>query len=125
MLATLRIPAVLLGLGAGALTATVVSLSAALVFQLIGAEGGARAGLIPGIITGFLVAGYLAGRMALVAHRFHGAVTGLALVALVVFVAQGGGGEANAGQILLLAVIGMLVGGVGGVLGGRRTQSKA
>ncbi len=120
MLAALRIPAVLMGVGSGALAATVVSLLASLAFQLAGAEGGARAGLVPGMLVGFAVGGFVAGRLAIHSHRFHGSVTGLGLTALVVFIAQGGGSEATIGQVLLLAVIGIAIGGLAGTMSGRR-----
>lgn len=123
MLAALRIPALMMGLGSGALAATVVSLVASVAFQLAGAEGGARAGLVPGMIIGFAVGGYVAGRMAFHSHRFHGAVTGLGLAALVVFAARGGGSDATIGQVLLLAVIGIVIGGAFGTFAGRRGTS--
>lgn len=122
MLAALRLPAVLMGVGSGALAATIISLLAGLGFQLAGAEGGARAGLVPGMLAGFLVGGFVAGRLAIHSHRFHGSVAGLGLTAVVVFIARGGGSEATLGQILLLAVVGILTGGLAGVLGGRRRQ---
>lgn len=125
MLAALRIPALIMGLGSGALAATIVSLLAAVAFQLAGAEGGARAGLVPGMIVGFAVGGYVAGRMAFHSHRFHGSVTGLGLTTLVVFVARGGGSEANITQVLILAVIGIVVGGISGTFAGRRGHRSA
>jgi hypothetical protein len=123
VLAALRVPAVLMGIGSGALAATLVSLLASLAFQLAGAEGGARAGLVPGMLAGFAVGGHVAGRMAFHSHRFHGSVTGLGLTALVVFIARGGGSEATLGQVLLLALIGIIVGGFAGAMSGRRTQN--
>lgn len=124
MLAALRIPAVLMGVGSGALAATLVSLLASLAFQLAGAEGGARAGLVPGMLVGFAVGGHVAGRMAIHSHRFHGSVTGLGLTTLVVFIARGGGSEATLGQILLLALIGITVGGLAGTVSGRRSRDE-
>ncbi len=120
MLATLRIPALLLGLGAGALAATLVSLIAEFAYQAIVDSGESGAGLVPGIVVGFLVGGYVAGHLAIVANRFHGSVTGLALSGLVVFIARGGGSPATLGPVLFLAVIGMILGGVAGSVAGRR-----
>jgi hypothetical protein len=109
-----------MGVGSGALAATVVSLLASLAFQAGGAAGGARAGLVPGMMVGFAVGGFVAGKLAAHSQRFHGSVAGIGLTAVVVFSARGGGSEATIGQILLLAAIGIAVGGVGGTLGGRR-----
>jgi hypothetical protein len=124
VLAALRIPAVLMGVGSGALAATVVSLLASFAFQLADAEGGARAGLVPGMLVGFAVGGYVAGRLVVHSHRFHGSVTGLGIAALVVFIARGGGSEATLGQVLLLAVIGITIGGLTGTISGRRRPAE-
>lgn len=124
MLAALRLPAVLLGVGAGALAATILSLLAAVAFEVSGAPGGALAGLVPGIVAGFVVGGYVAGRMAFHSSRFHGSVAALGLTAVIVFAAQGGGGEASLPQVVLLAFIGIVAGGIGGTLGGRKRLTR-
>jgi hypothetical protein len=120
MLASLRIPAVLLGIGAGALAATLVALVVETAVQIAtdGIEPGA--GLVPGVMIGFFAGGFVAGRSAIIAHRFHGSVTGLALTGLVVFIARLGGSPAGIGPVLFLALLGMLIGGLGGTWAGRR-----
>ena len=120
LLATLRIPAVLFGVGAGSLVATVVALVLGLVLGLL--DQPADAGLVPAIVVGLGLGGWVAGRGARVSHRFHGSVAGLVVVGLVVAVARLGGSPAPTGQVLALAALGIVVGGVGGALGGRRSS---
>ena len=120
MLATLRIPAVLLGIGAGALAATIAAVLVEVVVQVSTENVEAGAGLVPGVVAGFLVGGFVAGRSAIIAHRFHGSVTGLALTGVVVFIARLGGSPAGAGPVLFLALIGIVIGGLGGAWAGRR-----
>lgn len=124
MLATLRIPALLLGIGAGALAATLVALIVEVSVQL-STELEAGTGLVPGIVVGFAVGGYVAGRSAIIAHRFHGAVTGLALSALVVFIAMMGGSPAGFGPVLFLALLGIVIAGSTGMWAGRRQQRES
>ncbi|MFP5331440.1 MAG: TIGR04086 family membrane protein [Acidimicrobiia bacterium] len=120
MLASLRIVALLLGLGIGALTATVLSLVFWLVLSAGGFEDAALAGLTVALLVALTVGGYAAGRMAVVAHRFHGSVTGLALAALVLVIARLGGSPAPTAQVLWLALLGVVLGGLGGTLAGMR-----
>jgi putative membrane protein (TIGR04086 family) len=119
VLAAVRWPAVMLGLGAGGLTATVVALVAWPLLQLAGVGGAGQAGLTLGIVTGFIAGGFVAGRMAPTAHRFHGSLAGLALAGLVLVVARLGGSPAPTPQVLWLALLALVVAGLGGVLGGR------
>lgn len=119
MLAAVRVVAVLLGLGAGALTSTVLGIVAWLALAMAGfAEP--LAGLAPAILVGFGVGGYVAGRLAVASHRFNGSLAGLALAALVVVIAVLGGSPAPPLQVLLLAGLGILIGGLGGSLGKQR-----
>lgn len=121
MLASLRIPALLLGVGAGALAATVTALLIEAAVQM-SADVEPGSGLVPGVIVGFAVGGYVAGRSAVIAQRFHGAVTGIALTALVVFIARLGGSPAGIGPVLFLAILGMVIAGGAGMLAGRRRR---
>jgi hypothetical protein len=120
MLATLRIPAVLLGIGAGALAATVVALLVEAAVQVTIEAVQPGSGLVPGVVAGFAIGGYVAGRSAIIAHRFHGSVTGLALAGLVVLIARLGGSPAGIGPVLFLAILGIVIGGLGGMFAGRR-----
>lgn len=119
LLATLRIPAVLFGVGAGSLVATVAALVSGSFLGLVGLPPGA--GLVPSLVVGFGVAGWVAGRGARLSHRFHGSVSGLVVAGLVVAVARLGGSPAPTGQVLVLAAVGIVVGGLGGAVGGRRS----
>lgn len=120
MIASLRIIAVALGVGIGSLTATVLSLMFWGVLAVVGFEDAPLAGLTAAIVVGFGVAGYSAGRLAPHTHRFHGSVAGLGLAGLVLIVATLGGSPAPFGRVLLLFGLGIVIGGFGGVLGGRR-----
>ena len=120
MIASLRIIAVALGVGIGSLTATVLALIFWGIIALAGFDDAPLAGLTAAIIVSFGVAGYAAGRMAPHTQRFHGSVAGLGLASLVLIIATLGGSPAPIGQVLLLFAIGIVIGGFGGVAGGRR-----
>ena len=120
MIASLRIIAVALGVGIGSLTATVLALLFWGILALAGFDDAPLAGLTAAIIVSFAVAGYAAGRMAPHTQRFHGSVAGLGLASLVLIIATLGGSPAPIGQVLLLFAIGIVIGGLGGVAGGRR-----
>lgn len=119
MLASLRILAILTGLGIGALTATVLSLALWLALTAIGLDDAALTGLTVALLIGFVAGGYAAGRMAVVSHRFHGSVTGLVIAALVLVIARLGGSPAPTGQVLWLSLLAVVLGGLGGARGGR------
>lgn len=113
--------AVLLGVGIGALSATVLSLLLWLLLAAVRVDDAPLIGLTIAVLAGLAVAGYAAGRMAIVSHRFHGSVAGLLLAALVLVIARLGGSPAPTGQVLWLAVLAVVLGGVGGTVAGRRT----
>lgn len=123
VLASLHILAILLGLGVGALTATVLSLVFWLALTTVGFEDAALAGLTVALLIGLVVGGYAAGRMAIVSHRFHGSVTGLVIAALVLVIARFGGSPAPTAQVLWLALLGVVLGGLGGAIAGRRQKA--
>lgn len=123
MLASLRIMAVLLGLGIGALSATVLSLLFWAVLSFAGLDDAALVGLTVAILAGLAIGGYAAGRMAPIAHRFHGSVAGLAIAGLVLVIARFGGSPAPTIQVLWLALLAVVLGGAGGTLAGRRKTS--
>lgn len=123
MLASLRIMAVLLGLGIGALSATVLSLVLWAVLAFAGLDDAALVGLTVAILAGLAIGGYAAGRMTPFAHRFHGSVAGLAIAGLVLVIARFGGSPAPTIQVLWLALLAVVLGGAGGSLAGRRKTS--
>jgi hypothetical protein len=120
VLSALRVVAVLAGVAVGGLIATVAALILWAGFSLIGISDPPGAALVAGLVLGLLGAGYVAGRMAPVFTRFHGMVTGLAVTGLVVIIARLGGSPAPTPPVVALAAIGIALGGVGGVIGGRR-----
>ncbi len=123
MLAALNIAAVGLGVGAGGLSATIVSLALGGLLALLGVENGANIGLTTGVIGGLAVAGWVSGRLARHSERFHGAVTGLVLAGVVILVARLGGSPASTTSVIWLAVVAMLTSGMTGWLAGRRKPS--
>jgi putative membrane protein (TIGR04086 family) len=119
-LAAVKWGLVALGAAAGALITTVASLLFWAVLAAVGVEEAPLAGLTAALILGFTAAGFAAGRLAPYFHRFHGSLAGFGLAALVVVVAIAGGSPAPTPQVLLAAGFGIVLGGLGGVLGGRR-----
>jgi putative membrane protein (TIGR04086 family) len=120
VIASLRLHAVVLGVGIGSLTATVLALLFWGALTLVGFEDAPLAGLAAAVVLGFGASGYSAGRLAPHTHRFHGAVAGLGLAGLVLIMARLGGSQAPLGQIMLLFLLGIVLGGLGGIAGGRR-----
>ncbi len=120
MLAALNPGAILLGVVSGGLTASIVGLVIGSVLTLLGADWGADVGLIVGVLTGLAAGGWLAGRKAAHSERFHGAVTGLAMAFVVMFIARFGGSNARPGSILWLALLSIVVSGFTGWLAGVR-----
>ncbi len=119
MLAALDILAVGLGMGAGGLSATVLSLLVGGGLTLAGVESGGDIGLAVGVLCGLAVAGWVSGRMARHSERFHGSVTGLALAGVIIVVARFGGSPAPTGTVIWLAILSAVVGGLTGWLAGR------
>lgn len=116
----MNILAVLMGLGAGALTATIIALGLGGALTVLDAGNGADIGLVAGVVTGLAVAGWVSGRFARHSERFHGSVTALLLAGLIVVVARLGGSPAPTASVLWLALIAIVVGGSTGWLAGRR-----
>jgi hypothetical protein len=119
VLAALNLGALILGVGAGGLAASLISLLLGFLLGLV-ADWGPDVGLIVGIVSGLAVGGWLAGNRSAHSHRFHGSVTGLLLAFVVVVVARFGGSPADTGTVLWLAVVSIVIGGLTGWLGGRR-----
>jgi hypothetical protein len=123
MLAALNIAAVGLGVGAGGLSATLLSLALGGALTLIGVERGADIGLVVGVVAGLAVSGWVAGRLARHSERFHGSVTGLLLAGLIIVVARMGGSPAPTVTVVWLAVVAATIAGLTGWLAGRRKRT--
>ena len=123
VLAALNLGAVILGVGAGGLAASILSLLLGLVLGLFG-DWGPDVGLVIGIVVGLAVGGWLSGSKSRHSHRFHGSITGLVLAFIIVAIARFGGSPANTGSVLWLAVVAIVTGGVAGWLGGRRRTAR-
>ncbi len=124
MLAALNLGAVVLGVAAGGLAASILSLVLGLGLGLI-ADWGPDVGLVIGIMVGLAVGGWLSGSKSVHSHRFHGSITGLVLAFVIVAIARLGGSPASTGSVLWLALVSIVTGGLAGWLGGRwRTAHK-
>lgn len=124
MLGTIRISAVMIGAAGGALVAAVVFLVGLLIARLVGVEEGPALVLTLSLLAGLTGGGYLAGRVAPFNGRFHGSITGLAMAAVVLLISILGGSPAPTSQVVLLAAIAIVVGGLAGWLGGRRRYNE-
>jgi putative membrane protein (TIGR04086 family) len=120
MLAALNIRAVVAGFAAGGLSATVLAFLVGGSLTLLDVENGADIGLLVGVLIGLGVSGWVSGRIAVHSHRFHGSVTALLLGGLLILLASLGAAAASLLDVLILALVCIVVGGLGGVLGGRR-----
>jgi putative membrane protein (TIGR04086 family) len=121
MLAALRPGAIVLGVAAGGLVASLVALALGGLLTVLEVDEGADVGLVVGIVLGLAAGGWVSGKRALHSHRFHGQVSGLLLAFLIVIVARLGGSPASTTTILWLALISIVVSGVGGWVAGRTT----
>ncbi|MGF1617414.1 MAG: hypothetical protein ACFCU2_06340 [Acidimicrobiia bacterium] len=122
MLAALSIQAVVMGVAAGGLSITLVGFLVGGGLALLDVTNGPTIGLLVGLLVGLVVGGWIAGRMALHSHRFHGSVAGLLLGGLLILLASLGEASASIWNVLLLAFASIVGGGVGGLIGGRRTR---
>lgn len=120
MLGVLRWRAVLAGIAAGTLVSAIFFVLGLLIARLTQAAAGPALALSASLVVGLLAAGFTAGRMAPVNGRFHGSVTASGIAAIVIVVSRLGGSPAPAGQVLLLALLAIVFGGIAGWWGGRR-----
>jgi len=120
MLASLRLFAIITGIGIGTLTMTLLSLILWGLLSALSFDDAALTGLTIAMLGGFGAGGYASGTLAPVAHRFHGSVTGLGIAALVLAIARLGGSPAPTAQVLWLALLAVVFGGLGGTIAGRR-----
>lgn len=119
MLATLNLGAVIFGVGAGGLVASLIALTLSAGLTLVGFEDGAAAGLIIGVVVGLAAGGWIAGWRAPHTHRFHGMVTGLLLAFMIVFIARIRGSQASIWVIAWQVILAIAVAGTSGWLAGR------
>jgi hypothetical protein len=112
VLGSVRWSAILFGLGVGVLGLAVLSLVLWLVLTLLGVEGAAGAATTFGTLGGFVVAGWFAGRRAPYSYAFHGATAAMGIALAVVVTAVRAGSPAPTSQVLLLAVLAIVLGGV-------------
>ena len=120
VLAALNIGAVLVGVATGGLVASIVGLLLSGLLAVLGVDSGPDIGLVIAIVTGMAAGGYMAGARAKHSSRFHGAVTGLVLAFLVMVIAVLGGSPASTLTIIWLAILSIVVSGMGGWLAGQR-----
>jgi putative membrane protein (TIGR04086 family) len=123
MLAALSVGAVLVGVAAGSLAASVVALVSSGILVLLGFEAGPGIGLVLGIVLGLGVGGWVAGKRARHSSRFHGAVTGLVLAFVVMVIAVLGGSPASTITVVWLAFLSAVIAGIAGWLAGRQDSS--
>lgn len=110
----------MLGVAAGGLTASLVSLILSGGLGLAGVDAGTDVGLVLGILGGLAAGGWVAGARATHSHRFHGMVAGLLQAFLVILIARVGGSPASTPTVLWLALVSVAVSGLFGWLAGRR-----
>lgn len=90
------------------------------VFPGFGSADSRGGGAVAGLVVGVLVGGWVAGRTVAQGHRFHGSITGLVIVGILVTLASRGGANATSLQILSAAALGVVLGGLTGWWAGRR-----
>jgi putative membrane protein (TIGR04086 family) len=120
VLAALNFGAVALGVGAGGVVASLLSLLAAGLLSIMGLDAGPDVGLVAGIVAGLAAGGWVAGSRAVHSHRFHGMVTGVVLAFVIVVVARLGGSPAPTPSVIWLALLSIAIAGLFGWLAGRR-----
>lgn len=118
MWAALSWRAIWLGLAVGSLVAGVTF---GIGYLISAAFPGLPRGLVLtlSIMVGLISGGLTAGRIAPGQGRFHGSLTGLGMALVVVVVARLGGSPAPTGQVLWLALLAILLGGLAGWFGER------
>jgi hypothetical protein len=124
MLAALNVAAVVLGVAAGGLTASLLALLLSSGLTVVGVETGDDIGLVVGIVSGLAAGGWVAGKRAVHSERFHGMVTGLLLAFVVVVIARLGGSPASTGVVVWLAVVSVTISGLAGWRAGRKKASR-
>lgn len=109
-----------MGVAAGSLMASLLALVMSGVLIVLGVETGADIGLVIGVVAGLVGGGWVAGSRAAHSHRFHGMVTGLVLAFVLLVIARLGGSPAPTTTVIWLALLSVVISGLGGWLAGRR-----
>lgn len=120
MLAALRVQAVVMGVVAGGFCITIVGFLVGGGLALLDVSNGPDIGLLAGVLVGLMAGGWVAGRMAIHSHRFHGSVAGLLLGGVLIMLASLGSAAITIVNVLILALVSIVFGGAGGFIGGRR-----
>jgi hypothetical protein len=120
MLGTLRWGAVLGGVGAAGVTATLGGLLVWPLLEILRVEEAPLAAITIGTLIGLGSAGWVSGRLAVHSPRFHGSVAALGFAGVVLVVARLGGSPAPLLQVLILCLLAVVVGGAIGTWAGRR-----
>jgi putative membrane protein (TIGR04086 family) len=125
LLTRVRWAAVLFGAVAATLLASLVALPLWALLAATGFGGDpALVALTVGVLVALFTGGWVGGRMATQRHPFHGALAALLFAALVVVVSVTSGSPTGPGPVALLASLAIALGGLGGIIGGRRWRSK-
>jgi hypothetical protein len=110
MLGTISPRALLAGVGGGTLLAAAIYL----VGYLLVAPSTGELLLVIALLSGLATGGWISGRLAPFNGRFHGSLSGLVIAGVVIVISRLGGSPAPASQVLLLAAIAIVVGGLAG-----------
>ena len=121
-MAALGLSAVLAGVAAGGLSASILALLIGGGLRLSDVESGPDIGLVVGVVAGLIIGGWVAGTRAVHSHRFHGMVTGLLLAFVIVVIARLGGSPASTPTVIWLALLSVAISGLFGWLAGRRAK---
>jgi hypothetical protein len=110
MLGTISVRALLAGVGGG----TLIAAGVYLIGYLLVAPDTGELLLVVSLLVGLVAGGWISGRLAPFNGRFHGSLSGLVIAGVVIVISRRGGSPAPAGQVLLLAAIAIVVGGLAG-----------
>ncbi|MCY3564260.1 MAG: hypothetical protein OXH26_10125 [bacterium] len=122
-----RLRALVMGTAVGLLAVALVTLIewwlGALGWEIVpgfGSPDSRGGGAVAGLVVGVAVGGWVAGRTVAIGQRFHGSLTGLVIVGILVALASRGGANTTPLQVLSAAALGMILGGLTGWWAGRR-----
>ena len=90
------------------------------IFPGFGSTDSRGGGAVAGLVVGVLLGGWVAGRSVALGQRFHGSLTGLVIVGILVTLASSGGANTTTLQVLSATALGMVLGGLTGWWAGRR-----
>jgi hypothetical protein len=125
MLAALNFIALIFGVAAGGLIASLLAVALGGGLAIMGVDAGPDIGLVLGVVAGLFTGGWVAGRRANHSERFHGMVTGLLLAFIVIVIARLGGSPASTPVVLWLAFVSAAISGLSGWLAGRSKRSRS